>query len=41
LGTRSRRHPTDPVAITAAVRGTATAILHAVNTIAAAIGLDD
>ena len=32
---------TDPDAITAAVRGTAAAILHAVNTIAAAIGLDD
>src|SRR5664279_1318569 len=32
---------TDTEAITAAVRGTAAAILHAVNTIAAAIGLDD
>ena len=32
---------TDTQAITAAVRGTAAAILHAVNTIAAAIGLDD
>ena len=31
----------DTQAITAAVRGTAAAILHAVNTIAAAIGLDD
>lgn len=32
---------TDADAITAAIRGTAAAILHAVNTIAAAIGLDD
>ena len=32
---------TDTEAITATVRGTAAAILHAVNTIAAAIGLDD
>ena len=32
---------TDTEAITAAVRSTAAAILHAVNTIAAAIGLDD
>ena len=32
---------TDADAITAAVRGTAAAILHAVNTIAEAIGLDD
>src|SRR5664279_3256491 len=32
---------TDTEAITAAVRGTAAAILYAVNTIAAAIGLDD
>jgi hypothetical protein len=32
---------TDTQAITAGVRGTAAAILHAVNTIAAAIGLDD
>lgn len=31
----------DPEVITTAVRGTATAILHAVNTIAAGIGLDD